>query len=129
MKTCPKCHKTFPDRSRFCPMDGSALETLEDSGKSEMSHHPHSNNKRIPPEEVVTKPLEKPPVEIEDEKKRFSETKWFMLGDKMAEDDLEPDDIKIEELQARYMKTEELPTEIREKYSLEYQKKKKTRKE
>ena len=96
MKVCPKCGRQWPDKAKFCPVDGTPLKRKEESAAS-------------------------PPVEPEEPpKKRFSETKWFMIGDHIKDEELTPEDIPTEDLEEVYKKTSELPPEIRKKYSLEY---------
>jgi hypothetical protein len=150
MKVCPKCKRTWPDKGKFCPMDGTALvaesppqagadkDTLElppgKAGKAEAkavkeprwaqaaAGKPAS---KADAGEVATKPMPEPAPGAAPEKKggkskRFSETKWFMMGDQIQEDDLGPENLRVEELQEKYRKTAELPPEVRRKYSLNY---------
>jgi hypothetical protein len=50
----------------------------------------------------------------------FSETKWFMIGEQIKNDEVGPEDVPVESLQQTYRPTQELPPEVRKKFSLTY---------
>ncbi len=50
----------------------------------------------------------------------FSETKWFMIGDHIKDEEIEASDLPVEDLQEIYKRTGVLPEEVRKKYSLRY---------
>ena len=100
MKVCPKCGRKWPDHAKFCPVDGTLLEPEEEKSQGTEK--------------------EKSTASGDSGKKRFSETKWFMIGDHIKEEEVTPEDILPEDLDEVYKKTGELPPEIRKKYSLEY---------
>jgi len=58
--------------------------------------------------------------EVEDSQKigEFSETKWFMAGDLIKDEEITPEDLPVEDLQKVYERREKLPEDVREKYSL-----------
>lgn len=129
MKTCPKCNKSFPDKGKFCPFDGTPLvSTSDDQGVSDKPPSPAqatTNPQDIKPHhqetpDTVKTTSEKVTGQKPKKAKRFRETKWFMMGDQMKDEDIEIEDLPMEELQKKYMVTSELPPEIRKKYSLEY---------
>jgi hypothetical protein len=83
----------------------------------------------VPEAKVADKKDEKPrpmrvsePVvpEVEDSQKigEFSETKWFMAGELIKEEEVTPEDLLVDDLQKVYKRTQELPEEVRKKYSL-----------
>lgn len=96
MKICPKCGRKWPDKAKFCPVDGGVLAS--DSEKSE----------------------EAAPLPTGPKKKKFSETKWFMVGDHIKDEDVTPEDLTDADLNAVYKKTGKIPDELRKKYSLHY---------
>ena len=102
MKVCPKCGRKWPDKAKFCPVDGAVLVSEEEQ------------NTESKPEKVRPR-----------QEKKFSETKWFMIGDHIKEEDVTPEDIPEEDLDEIYKKTGEIPPELRKKYSLSYDGKKK----
>lgn len=112
MKICPKCKKKWPVDGKFCPMDGTTLVEEEEK------------KKKIARSEKKT--VEDFP--LEERKKWFSETKWFMAGDKIKDEDVTPEDIPIDDLDKIYRKTSELPPDIRKKYSLSFDDEKKEKK-
>ncbi len=99
MKVCPKCGRKWPDKAKFCPVDGGLLVSEEEKSESK-------------PEEARPR-----------QEKKFSETKWFMIGDHIKEEDVTPEDIPEDDLQEVYKKTAEIPPELRKKYSLSYKEK------
>lgn len=54
----------------------------------------------------------------------FSETKWFMIGDHLKDEEIEASDLPVEDLQEIYRRTGKLPDEVRRRYSLRYKEKK-----
>jgi hypothetical protein len=60
----------------------------------------------------------KVPAEPRPKKGEFSETKWFMAGELVKEDEIGPEAYPVQQLEPRYRKTRELPPEVRRKYSL-----------
>lgn len=50
----------------------------------------------------------------------FSETKWFMVGEHIKDEEIEASDLPLEDLQEIYKRTGVLPEEVRKKYSLRY---------
>ena len=50
----------------------------------------------------------------------FSETKWFMVGEAIKDEEVEPQDVPVEDLQKIYRKTSELPDDVRKKFSLTF---------
>ena len=58
--------------------------------------------------------------EVEDSQKigEFSETKWFMAGELIKEEEVTPEDLLVDDLQKVYKRTQELPEDVRKKYSL-----------
>jgi len=66
---------------------------------------------------MASEPVE---PEVEDSQKigEFSETKWFMAGELIKEEEVTPEDLLVEDLQKVYKRTQELPEEVRRKYSL-----------
>jgi hypothetical protein len=109
MKECPKCHSKWPDEGKFCPMDGSTLvivkaEEPKPSSKAEKARAEGGHGKKT--------------------SRQFSETKWFMAGESLKDEELTPEDIPIEDLDAIYRKTGEIPPELRKKFSLTYKDKK-----
>ena len=104
MKICPKCGRRWPDKAKFCPVDGT---TLEPENKEE----PDSGEQEAQPS------------------KAFSETKWFMIGDHIKDEDVTPEDIPDDDLEEIYKKTGQIPTELRKKYSLSFHDDKKKKKD
>ena len=96
MKVCPKCGRRWPDHAKFCPVDGERLVEEEEQPSKEEEPRPGPAGKR------------------------FSETKWFMVGDHIKDEGISPEDLPPEDLDEVYKKTSEIPKEIRKKYSLEY---------
>jgi len=64
------------------------------------------------PKPTLTTPEAKP------RKGEFSETKWFMAGELVKEDEIGPEAFPVQQLEPRYRKTKELPAEVRKKFSL-----------
>jgi len=100
MKICPKCGRKWPDKAKFCPVDGGVL--VSESDKEEKTEKPDT-----------AKPAKK---------KNFSETKWFMVGDHIKDEDVTPEDLTDDDLNKVYKKTGKIPDELRKKYSLNYDK-------
>lgn len=75
------------------------------------------------PEPAPVEPEEQVVV-TEDRPGTFSETKWFMIGEHIKDEEIEASDLPIEDLQEIYKRTESLPEEVRKKYSLRYKGKK-----
>ena len=102
MKVCPKCGRKWPDHAKFCPVDG---ELLQEESKEDNT----AAKNRV---EKKKEPKGQP---------KFSETKWFMVGEHLDEiDDVSTEDLPPEDLNKVYKKENELPKEIRKKYSLEF---------
>ena len=144
MKTCPKCKRTWPDSGKFCPMDGESLvEMVIDEPVTVIEAVPPESAPRKPPRsaaKVAVEPVSRPAVEakpapepkpapesrpaVEPKKgkapRAFSETKWFMVGEAIKEQDLDPELVANKELQKQYKATQELPAEVRKKFSLSY---------
>lgn len=142
MKTCSKCKRTWPDNVKFCPMDGTPLTMVveEQEQPTVKASVPDQVARPEPPKKVEAKSEtaakrepskpEPPPKRTEESKteqkkskssRQFSETKWFMIGDVIQEQDLDPELVTEKELQKQYKPTRELPPEVRKKYSLNYQ--------
>lgn len=149
MKVCPKCGKKWPETGKFCPMDGTPLVSeVEDDepdsrptrvlGPEELpvdaAREPPA--RPIPP---VAEPAPPPPATASrprpcrtpppaedagpaepDRPGAFSETKWFMVGDHIKDEEIEASDLPVEDLQEIYKRTGALPEEVRKKYSLRY---------
>lgn len=64
-------------------------------------------------------PKARPPAEP-DRMGTFSETKWFMIGEHIKDEEVEASDLPVEDLQEIYKRTGVLPEEVRKKYSLRY---------
>jgi len=118
MKTCPKCQNQWPDTGKFCPMDGTPLVASDATQPvpstivppvSDAPESAHSKNTIIMTPSDAPKP-----------KKKFSDTKWFLLGDQIKDEDREPEEVPPDELQKMYKTTKEMPVEVRRKFSLEY---------
>ena len=60
----------------------------------------------------------KPAAAPKTKKGEFSETKWFMAGDMVKEDEIGPEAYPVDQLEPRYRKTHELPADVRHKFSL-----------
>lgn len=108
MKECPKCHSQWPDHGKFCPKDGTTLIPVK-------KEEPPS-----PPKKAVHAVSDNP----KKTSRAFSETKWFLAGEKIKEEAITPEDIPVENLDAIYRKTGELPSDVRKKFSLTYKEKK-----
>jgi len=63
---------------------------------------------------------DRPPAPPPDRPGTFSETKWFMIGEHIKDEEVEPSDVPVEDLQEIYKRTGALPEEVRRKYSLRY---------
>ena len=50
----------------------------------------------------------------------FSETKWFMVGETVKEQEVEAEDRPLDDLQDVYKQTRTLPPDVRKKFSLKY---------
>ncbi len=149
MKVCPKCGKKWPEVGKFCPMDGTPLvsEVEDDDPDSHPTRVlgpeelPADAAGKPPagPTPPVARPVPEPPVAptpppphrsptpAEDagpaEPGRpgsFSETKWFMVGEHIKDEEIEASDLPVEDLQEIYKRTGVLPEEVRKKYSLRY---------
>jgi len=105
MKTCPKCGRKWPDKAKFCPVDGGVL--VSESEKPVETEEDDAAQKSADPG-----------------KKNFSPTKWFMVGDHIKDEDLTPEDLTDDDLEKVYKKTGKIPDELRKKYSLNYEEKK-----
>jgi len=124
MKYCPKCKTEWPDKGKFCPKDGTPLrDKTEDIAAEECK------TRLMDPEELVENGSEDITVDVEpkggsgDRKKEseaFSETKWFMVGDHIKDEEIEAEDLVVEDLQKIYKKTSTLPSDVRKKFSLRY---------
>ena len=67
---------------------------------------------------AVKAPAAKAPVEPMPKKGEFSETKWFMAGELVKDDEIGPEAFPVQQLEPRYRKTKELPADVRKKFSL-----------
>jgi len=67
---------------------------------------------------TVATPAVKVPAEPRPKKGEFSETKWFMAGDLVKDDEIGPEIFPAQQLEPRYRKTKELPADVRKKFSL-----------
>jgi len=63
-------------------------------------------------------PAVKAPAEPKPKKGEFSETKWFMAGELVKDDEIGPEAFPVQQLEPRYRKTKELPDDVRKKFSL-----------
>lgn len=149
MKVCPKCGKKWPETGKFCPMDGTPLvaEVTDDEPDSRPTRAlgpeelpadvvkepparatPPVAEPAAPPPEAQTRPRPRgspPPAEEAgppepDRPGTFSETKWFMVGEHIKDEEIEASDLPVEDLQEIYKRTGSLPEEVRKKYSLRY---------
>lgn len=151
---CPKCKRTWPDKGRFCPMDGTPLVAESPVLDSEVETPKPAQSpvvaksRPVEPVKTAPKPAEPPrrveakptpakapeprpaqeksgPKRVNQPKKApapdaFSETKWFMKGELVKDDDLGPEVFTAKQLEDQYHKTTDLPEEIRKKYSLRF---------
>lgn len=92
-RRCPTCDFEWPSEARFCAYDGAKLEDIAES-------------------EDVTVSEEKPKTR---KRRRFSETAWFMMGDQAGE----LPEAKEPGADERYHVAEDLPEDVRRKYSLD----------
>ncbi len=129
MKTCPKCKRTWPDAGKFCPMDGASLvaeepiTVVEPVAAEPAPRKPTRAAAKAAPETGPKPAVEaKPAAEPKKGKgaRAFSETKWFMVGEAIKDEDLDPELVANKELQKQYKATQELPPEVRKKFSLTY---------
>lgn len=149
MKVCPKCGKKWPETGKFCPMDGTPLVSeVEDEepdsrptrvlGPNELPADaageppakpapPAAEPASAPPVTAPRPPPRRTPPPAEDagpadpdRPGAFSETKWFMVGEHIKDEEIEASDLPVEDLQAIYKRTGVLPEEVRKKYSLRY---------
>ena len=143
MKICPTCSTEWPDKANFCPKDGSDLVDLPapaESASPEPAPPEPVLHEPAPPEPAPPEPVNDMPedmaeqmaqeaaklreqaqanVELEPrEAGGFSETQWFMVAE-------EPDKLKdgatageLRDMQDDYDWDEEIPEDVRAKFSL-----------
>jgi hypothetical protein len=117
-------------------MDGTPLEDvkLRDGDSEEVTRIVPAAPAPAPAPAPAAKPVSRPPVAAKPaaakpaaakpaaapktKKGEFSETKWFMAGDMVKEDEIGPEAYPVDQLEPRYRKTHELPADVRHKFSL-----------
>jgi len=122
MKYCPSCKKTWPDAAKFCPVDGSMLEAEAPKARAEAPTVTDARRSSDNATTIVAPPVSAsaPSAPAKKKGRAFSETKWFMVGDAIKDEELGPDEVPVEQLQKAYKPTTELPDDVRKKYSLTY---------
>lgn len=130
MKHCPKCNREWPDTGKFCPMDGTPLEDVEEAKEeatsTQLLDQDELNAAQAPaePAGAGTEPErttgEEAATEQGGDSQNFSETKWFMAGDNIKDEEVEAADKPVDDLQDIYKKTRDLPPDVRKKFSLQY---------
>lgn len=81
---------------------------------------PASPPPKPPAPAVKPASVEEPAPAEPDRPGAFSETKWFMIGEHIKDEEVEASDLPVEDLQEIYKRTGTLPEEVRKKYSLRY---------
>lgn len=119
MKHCPKCKREWPDTGKFCPMDGTPLEDLEEDEEQEDLSTQVMDEDEEKAEAAGDAPAPAP-VEAAEGDVPFSETKWFMAGETVKDKEVEAEDRPLDDLQDVYKKTRQLPPDVRKKFSLKY---------
>jgi len=116
-------------------MDGTPLEDMEEDDEQEdlstqiLEEEDKDEEKDEAAADVSAKAPE--PVEPAPAKSKkgsagrkkgepFSETKWFMVGETVKEQEVEAEDRPLDDLQDVYKQTRTLPPDVRKKFSLKY---------
>jgi hypothetical protein len=130
MKRCQKCGRDWPSDGNFCPLDGANLVELEPPPGEEPEAAPEPP--QVDPDVAISETLgdvgweEKPAPEEPKKKKKkkkgnkreFSETQWFMVGDdpEELEDVKNPDELTV--VSDKYDRDSTIPREVRKQYTL-----------
>jgi len=132
MKVCPKCGGEWPDNANFCPKDGSQLVGMQPiSPEDELVVEEPAGDLPQPEEPVGSDGLSESGEHDLDprEPAGFSETQWFMAAEDpdSLREDASTDDLY--EMQDDYDWDEEIPEDVRSKFSLRRKKKKEEKEE